>query len=56
MIIGMLVVALGYFAYDKFVLDPSRDAELVKATTEAVTEHGKSEIPDKSIYGFGAVR
>ncbi len=29
MIIGMLVLALGYFAFDKFVLDPSRDAELV---------------------------
>jgi len=25
-IIGMLIVALGYFAYDKFVLDPGRDA------------------------------
>ena len=53
MIIGMLVVALGYFAVDKFVLDPSRDAELVQTTTEAVTEQaiasGKSEIPDKSI-------
>ncbi len=34
MIIGMLVVALGYFAFDKFVLDPSRDAELVQAATE----------------------
>ena len=52
-IIAMLVVALGYFSYDKFVLDPSRDAELVQTTTEAVTlraaETGKSEIPDKSI-------
>jgi TolB-like protein/Flp pilus assembly protein TadD len=53
MIIGMLVVALGYFAFDKFVLDPSRDAELVQTTTEAVTEQsiesGKSGIRDKSI-------
>ncbi len=53
MIIGMLVVALGYFAFDKFVLDPSRDAELVRTTTEAVTEQsiesGKSGIHDKSI-------
>jgi len=32
-IIGMLVVALGYFSYDKFVLDPSRDAA---ATINAV--------------------
>ncbi|MFB3077036.1 MAG: hypothetical protein ACE1Y4_03425, partial [Lysobacterales bacterium] len=37
-IIGLLVVALGYFAYDKFVLEPARDAELVVATTEAVTD------------------
>ena len=53
MIIGMLVVALGYFAYDKFVLDPSRDAELVQTTTEAVTERaaetGTAETADKSI-------
>jgi len=48
MIIGMLVVALGYFAFDKFVLDPSRDAELVRTTTEAVTEQA-AETADKSI-------
>ncbi len=52
-IIGVLVVALGYFAFDKFVLQPSRDAELVQATTEAVTEQvsepGKSETAEKSI-------
>ncbi len=52
-IIALLVLALGYFAFDKFVLDPSRDAELVQATTEAVTEQvselGKSEAAEKSI-------
>jgi len=37
-IITVLVLALGYFAYDKFVLDASRDAVLVEATTQAVTE------------------
>jgi TolB-like protein len=37
-IIGLLVAALGYFAFDKFVLDPSRDAELVQTTAEAVIE------------------
>ena len=41
MIITVLVLALVYFAYDEFVIEPARDAELVKATTEAVTEHGK---------------
>jgi TolB-like protein/cytochrome c-type biogenesis protein CcmH/NrfG len=35
-IIGLLVVALGYFAYDKFFLVPARDAARVDATTEAV--------------------
>lgn len=29
-IIGVLVIALGYFAIDKFVLDPKRDAELAE--------------------------
>ncbi len=37
-IIAALVLALGFFVFDKFVLDPSRDADLVQATTEAVTE------------------
>jgi TolB-like protein len=49
----VLVVALGYFAFDKFVLDPSRDAELVQAATEAVAEQvampGEAETPEKSI-------
>jgi len=31
----VLVLALGFFAFDKFVLDPKRDAELVKATQTA---------------------
>ena len=38
LIIAVLVLALGYFIFDKFVLDPSRDAELVQTTTAAVTE------------------
>ena len=44
-IIAALVLALGFFAFDKFVLGPSRDADLVQAATEART----SKIPDKSI-------
>ena len=35
-IIGVLVLALGYFAIDKFVLDLKRDAELVKVTQSAI--------------------
>ena len=37
-IIAVLVLALSFFAFDKFVLGPSRDAELVQATKDAVTE------------------
>ena len=52
-IIAALVLALGFFAFDKFVLDPSRDADLVRAATQAVTEQMaesvKLEPPDKSI-------
>jgi len=52
-IIAVLVLTLGYFAFDKFVLDASRDAELVQTTTEAVTEQaiesGNAEAADKSI-------
>lgn len=33
LIIGVLVLALGYFTYDKFVLDPRRDGALVESTT-----------------------
>ncbi|NNE05348.1 MAG: hypothetical protein HKN15_06460 [Xanthomonadales bacterium] len=44
LIIGMLVLALGYFAYDKFVLDANRDAALVEATTQALTEQA-AEVP-----------
>jgi len=46
-IIAVLVLALVYFGFDKFVLGPSRDAELVQAATEAVTEN--VETADKSI-------
>jgi TolB-like protein/Flp pilus assembly protein TadD len=53
LIIMALIFALGYFAFDKFVLDPSRDADLVQTTTEAVTEQatraGNAETADKSI-------
>lgn len=52
-IIISLALSLGYFAYDKFVLEPSREAELVQITTEAVTEQmtetRKSQLADKSI-------
>ena len=34
-IIVALVIAVGYFAFDKFVLDPARDAALVEATAKS---------------------
>jgi TolB-like protein len=54
MIIVVLVLALAYFAYDKFVLSPAREAALIEATTKAVAEQtavesGVSIEPDKSI-------
>src|SRR5712691_12659865 len=46
MIIAVLVLALGYFAFDKFVLTPRRDAALVSS---AVPNESKSVINAKSI-------
>lgn len=50
---GLLIVALGFFAFDKFVLDPSRDAELVQITTDSVNaqneESAKAVFSDNSI-------
>lgn len=52
-IIGVLILALVYFAYDKFVLDPSRDAKSVQTTTDSlsaqITTFTKAVEPDKSI-------
>ena len=58
MITVVLVLALGYFAYDKFVMSAKREAALVEATTQAVTEQAVTQSqaqppvdtePDKSI-------
>jgi TolB-like protein/Tfp pilus assembly protein PilF len=46
MIIVVLVLALGYFVFDKFVLTPRREAALVSS---AVPNESKSVIPAKSI-------
>jgi hypothetical protein len=51
LIIGVLVVALGYFSYDKFVLDASRDAVLVEAITQAVTEKVATEQEESTESG-----
>jgi TolB-like protein/Tfp pilus assembly protein PilF len=54
LIIVVLVMALGYFAFDKFVLSVDRDAALIEATTQTVTEQvagdSAASLPsDKSI-------
>jgi len=49
-ILVMLALALGYFAFDKFVLDPARDAELVEKIAEQVrTESFVESYGEKSI-------
>ena len=42
-IIGLLVLALGYFGYDKLVLSPARELALIAATTKAATEQVSAE-------------
>jgi adenylate cyclase len=37
-VVAVLVIALAYFAFDKFVLDPKRDAALVEDLQQAATE------------------
>ncbi len=53
MIIGVMAVALAYFAYDKLVLSTARAAALIEATTQAMTEQTSTESTpaqvDKSI-------
>jgi TolB-like protein len=46
MILAVMLLALGYFAYDKFVLDASREAALIESTTQAVTE--QAAVAEKS--------
>ena len=43
-IIAMLVVALGFFTYDKFVLDPDRDAAEVEAAVQVAQEQVASAV------------
>ena len=43
LIFSVLVLALAYFVYDKFVLSESRDAALVEATTQAISEQSVTE-------------
>ena len=48
-VIIMLALALTYFAFDKFVLAPGRDAELVSTTAQETEQAVLNRTPDKSI-------
>jgi TolB-like protein len=43
MIITVLVLALGYFAYDKFFVSAEREAAMVEAATQAVTDQAAAD-------------
>ncbi len=45
MIIGVMAIALGYFAYDKFVVSAAREAALVEETKQA-TEKPAFKVPE----------
>src|SRR5205085_7884274 len=52
MIIAVLLLALGYFGFDKFVLTPRREAALVAATEKSVARpraESKSAVSTKSV-------
>ena len=53
MIIAVLVLALGYFAFDKFVLAPRRAAALVAATEKSVAARPSAE--SKSVVSAKSV-
>jgi len=42
-IVVVLVIALAYFAYDKFILSAAREAALVEATAQAAAEQARVE-------------
>jgi TolB-like protein len=42
-IVAVMLVALAYLAYDKFVLDPERDAALIKDLKQTVTEQAPAD-------------
>jgi len=42
-----LALALGFFAFDKFVLDPARDAQKLASATEQAREEGRTEAKEE---------
>ena len=43
-IIAMLVVALGYFGYDKFILNPDRNAAEIEAAVQVAQDQAASAV------------
>ena len=53
LVMGLLAAALGYFAYDKFVLSADREAALVEAATQAAeAEAPVDETPSIAVLPF----
>jgi TolB-like protein/Flp pilus assembly protein TadD len=56
LIVTFMALALAYFAYDKFVLSDSREAVLVEATTQAISEQALSaEVPAEPIKSIAVL-
>jgi hypothetical protein len=54
-IIAMLVVALGFFTYDKFVLDPDRDAAQIEAAVQVAREEVTDAVEPQNLAKSVAV-
>jgi len=52
LIITVLVMAVAFFAFDKFVLDPSRDAELIEAAAQTAAEEQAIEHNSIAVLPF----
>jgi TolB-like protein/Tfp pilus assembly protein PilF len=48
-VIVLLAIGLALFAFDKFILDPSRDTEMVESAARDAVETYQNQTPDKSI-------
>lgn len=53
MIIVVLALALGYFAFDKFILDPQRDIHQRKQATEAIEAARQEALVEATLESFG---
>ncbi|GEM_PF-5261482 len=49
------VLALGYFAYDKFVLPAGRDAALIKATSQTISEQAATEEEEAPVQSDNSI-